>query len=103
MTHHQKVRRISTGKTVETPTSNRMADMKKSYVQTLMEVEKVFGQINDHDYRLYRAVWGNRQAAQTGLPRGTRAEISKKLANDFVAAATPATRTAPGTSVPHAA
>ncbi len=59
--------------------------MKKSYVQTLMEVEKVFGQINDHDYRLYRAVWGNRQAAQTGLPRGTRAEISKKLANDFVA------------------
>lgn len=59
--------------------------MKKSYVQTLMEVEKVFGQINDHDFRLYRAVWGNRQAAQTGLPRGTRAEISKKLANDFVA------------------
>lgn len=58
--------------------------MEKSYVQTLMEVEKVFGQINDHDYRLYRAVWGSRQAANTGLPRGTRAEISKKLANDFV-------------------
>ena len=54
--------------------------MKKSYVQTLMEVEKVFGQINDHDYRLYRAVWGNRQAAETGLSRGIRAEISKKLA-----------------------
>ncbi len=66
--------------------------MKKSYVQTLMEVEKVFGQINDHDYRLYRAVWGNRQAAQTGLSRGTRAEISKKLANDFVATSKPAPR-----------
>ncbi|OSQ48393.1 hypothetical protein [Thalassospira alkalitolerans] len=60
--------------------------MNKSYVQTLMEVEKVFGQINDHDYRLYRAVWGNRQAAGIGMPRGTRAEISKKLANDFVTA-----------------
>tara|TARA_E500000318_G_scaffold47255_1_gene44500 strand:+ start:99 stop:341 length:243 start_codon:yes stop_codon:yes gene_type:complete len=67
-----------------------MADMEKSYVQTLMEVEKVFGQINDHDYRLYRAVWGNRQAAQSGLSRGSRAEISKKLANDFVVAAKPA-------------
>ncbi len=67
--------------------------MKKSYVQTLMEVEKVFGQINDHDYRLYRAVWGNRQAAQTGLPRGTRAELSKKLANDFIAVVAPAART----------
>lgn len=77
--------------------------MKKSYVQTLMEVEKVFGQINDHDYRLYRAVWGNRQAAQTGLPRGTRAEISKKLANDFVAAATPVGHTHPSLSAPHAA
>ncbi|MBX2830529.1 MAG: hypothetical protein KTR23_05045 [Rhodospirillales bacterium] len=77
--------------------------MKKSYVQTLMEVEKVFGQINDHDYRLYRAVWGNRQAAQSGLPRGTRAEISKKLANDFVAATIPAKTAVVRTSVPYAA
>ncbi|NIY74642.1 hypothetical protein HED22_03200 [Thalassospira sp. HF15] len=77
--------------------------MKKSYVQTLMEVEKVFGQINDHDYRLYRAVWGNRQAAQTGLPRGTRAEISKKLANDFVAVNAPATHTPQHITTPHAA
>ncbi len=61
--------------------------MNKSYVQTLMEVEKVFGQINDHDYRLYRAVWGNRRAANIGMPRGTRAEISRKLADDFVVAA----------------
>ncbi|WP_085581629.1 hypothetical protein [Thalassospira mesophila] len=60
--------------------------MNKSYVQTLMEVEKVFGQINDHDYRLYRAVWGNRQAANIGMPRGTRAEISRKLADDFTSA-----------------
>lgn len=77
--------------------------MKKSYVQTLMEVEKVFGQINDHDYRLYRAVWGNRQAAQTGLPRGTRAEISKKLANDFVAVNVPVPHTAQHISSPQAA
>lgn len=77
--------------------------MKKSYVQTLMEVEKVFGQINDHDYRLYRAVWGNRQAAQSGLPRGTRAEISKKLANDFVAATTPTKTAVVRTSVLYAA
>ena len=77
--------------------------MKKSYVQTLMEVEKVFGQINDHDYRLYRAVWGNRQAAQTGLPRGTRAELSKKLANEFVAVAAPAARTSPLLSRQYAA
>ncbi|WP_417844741.1 hypothetical protein [Thalassospira sp.] len=61
--------------------------MNKSYVQTLMEVEKVFGQINDHDYRLYRAVWGNRRAADIGMPRGTRAEISRKLADDFTPAA----------------
>ncbi|WP_339774617.1 hypothetical protein [uncultured Thalassospira sp.] len=60
--------------------------MNKSYVQTLMEVEKVFGQINDHDYRLYRAVWGNRRAADSGMPRGTRAEISRKLADDFTPA-----------------
>ncbi len=77
--------------------------MKKSYVQTLMEVEKVFGQINDHDFRLYRAVWGNRQAAQTGLPRGTRAEISKKLANDFVAVRHSSHRPYIRTSAPHAA
>jgi len=77
--------------------------MKKSYVQTLMEVEKVFGQINDHDYRLYRAVWGNRQAAQSGLPRGTRAEISKKLANDFVAATTPTNAAVVRTSALYAA
>ncbi len=52
--------------------------MKKSYVQTLMEVEKVFGQINDHDYRLYRAVWGNRQAAQTRTAaRNTRGNQQK--------------------------
>ncbi|WP_143181954.1 hypothetical protein [Thalassospira sp. TSL5-1] len=61
--------------------------MNKSYVQTLMEVEKVFGQINDHDYRLYRAVWGNRRAADIGMPRGTRAEISRKLADDFTSSA----------------
>tara|TARA_R110000803_G_scaffold22095_5_gene55153 strand:- start:147 stop:380 length:234 start_codon:yes stop_codon:yes gene_type:complete len=77
-----------------------MADMKKSYVQTLMEVEKVFGQINDHDYRLYRAVWGNRQAAETGLSRGIRAEISKKLANDFV---TRPNASVPRTAIAHAA
>ncbi|RCK46607.1 hypothetical protein [Thalassospira profundimaris] len=77
--------------------------MKKSYVQTLMEVEKVFGQINDHDFRLYRAVWGNRQAAQTGLPRGTRAEISKKLANDFIALGNSNHRTHLRVSAPHAA
>ena len=77
--------------------------MKKSYVQTLMEVEKVFGQINDHDYRLYRAVWGNRQAAETGLPRGTRAEISKKLANDFVAVADPIAHSNQRLLAPHAA
>lgn len=57
--------------------------MQKSYVQTLMEVEKIFGQINDHDYRLYRAVWGSRQAAEFGFSKSVRAEISKKLANDF--------------------
>ena len=74
--------------------------MKKSYVQTLMEVEKVFGQINDHDYRLYRAVWGNRQAAETGLSRGIRAEISKKLANDFV---TRPKASVPRTAIAHAA
>ncbi len=74
--------------------------MKKSYVQTLMEVEKVFGQINDHDYRLYRAVWGNRQAAETGLSRGIRAEISKKLANDFV---TSPSASVPRTAIAHAA
>jgi len=74
--------------------------MKKSYVQTLMEVEKVFGQINDHDYRLYRAVWGNRQAAETGLSRGIRAEISKKLANDFV---TRPYASVPRTAIAHAA
>jgi|TARA_R110000787_G_scaffold84434_1_gene181033 hypothetical protein len=77
-----------------------MADMKKSYVQTLMEVEKVFGQINDHDYRLYRAVWGNRQAAETGLSRGIRAEISKKLANDFI---TSPKASVPRTAIAHAA
>lgn len=74
--------------------------MKKSYVQTLMEVERVFGQINDHDYRLYRAVWGNRQAAETGLSRGIRAEISKKLANDFV---TPPKGTGARPAIAHAA
>ncbi|HBU97432.1 hypothetical protein [Thalassospira lucentensis] len=74
--------------------------MKKSYVQTLMEVEKVFGQINDHDYRLYRAVWGNRQAAETGLSRGIRAEISKKLANDFI---TSPKASVPRTAIAHAA
>ncbi|MCC9622581.1 hypothetical protein LPB41_12850 [Thalassospira sp. MA62] len=62
--------------------------MQKSYVQTLMEIEQIFGQINDHDYRLYRAVWGNRKAASTGMPRGTRAQLSKKLAEDFVATPT---------------
>ena len=77
--------------------------MQKSYVQTLMEVEKVFGQINDHDYRLYRAVWGNRQAARIGLSRGSRAEISKKLANDFVAKTSPDTSTNPQRVTPHAA
>ena len=74
--------------------------MKKSYVQTLMEVEKGFGQINDHDYRLYRAVWGNRQAAETGLSRGIRAEISKKLANDFI---TSPKASVPRTAIAHAA